>query len=106
MIADSSGPRPGTVTDTPSPGAAAVARYRCISSRPVVRLGGGDGGGLFGERGGEAAQGVAAAGCPGLAFEPGHGGDANPGLVGELFLDRKSTRLNSSHRCISYAVFC
>src|ERR1017187_8336701 len=24
----------------------------------------------------------------------------------ESFLDRKSTRLNSSHRCISYAVFC
>src|SRR5437879_8717376 len=24
----------------------------------------------------------------------------------ELALDRKSTRLNSSHRCISYAVFC
>src|ERR1017187_8804675 len=23
-----------------------------------------------------------------------------------LFQDRKSTRLNSSHRCISYAVFC
>src|SRR5437762_8963732 len=23
-----------------------------------------------------------------------------------LCLDRKSTRLNSSHRCISYAVFC
>src|SRR5437762_8813915 len=23
-----------------------------------------------------------------------------------LYLDRKSTRLNSSHRCISYAVFC
>src|SRR5437879_11149215 len=23
-----------------------------------------------------------------------------------FFLDRKSTRLNSSHRCISYAVFC
>src|SRR5437762_7774750 len=23
-----------------------------------------------------------------------------------MFLDRKSTRLNSSHRCISYAVFC
>src|SRR5437879_11444057 len=22
------------------------------------------------------------------------------------FIDRKSTRLNSSHRCISYAVFC
>src|SRR5437879_7181348 len=23
-----------------------------------------------------------------------------------IFVDRKSTRLNSSHRCISYAVFC
>src|SRR5437762_9756293 len=23
-----------------------------------------------------------------------------------LYIDRKSTRLNSSHRCISYAVFC
>src|SRR5436189_4455427 len=31
------------------------------------------------------------------------------GRVGHSFLllgDRKSTRLNSSHRCISYAVFC
>src|SRR5437879_2984675 len=29
------------------------------------------------------------------------------GLCGNLFVeDRKSTRLNSSHRCISYAVFC
>src|SRR5437879_4125294 len=26
--------------------------------------------------------------------------------LGGLLLDRKSTRLNSSHRCISYAVFC
>ena len=26
--------------------------------------------------------------------------------VGEILEDRKSTRLNSSHRCISYAVFC
>src|SRR5437764_8075081 len=25
---------------------------------------------------------------------------------GDLRRDRKSTRLNSSHRCISYAVFC
>src|SRR5437764_10849587 len=25
---------------------------------------------------------------------------------GQRFRDRKSTRLNSSHRCISYAVFC
>src|SRR5437879_4664257 len=34
------------------------------------------------------------------------------GYLGEVYglprqlLDRKSTRLNSSHRCISYAVFC
>src|SRR5437764_10410220 len=33
-------------------------------------------------------------------------GDAvGVGLVASL-ADRKSTRLNSSHRCISYAVFC
>src|SRR5437879_11522802 len=41
---------------------------------------------------------------------------ARSGLVASVFLglgralgetiDRKSTRLNSSHRCISYAVFC
>src|SRR5437762_7476191 len=32
-----------------------------------------------------------------------------PGLLAGAFLierDRKSTRLNSSHRCTSYAVFC
>src|SRR5258708_19130414 len=33
-----------------------------------------------------------------------------PGLIGQspssLYLDRKSTRLNSSHQIISYAVFC
>src|SRR5699024_12568300 len=27
-------------------------------------------------------------------------------LIGSIFLDRKSTRLNSSHVSISYAVFC
>src|SRR5437764_10885214 len=27
-------------------------------------------------------------------------------ILGSQRLDRKSTRLNSSHRCISYAVFC
>src|SRR5437879_9908652 len=27
-------------------------------------------------------------------------------LLAQVSLDRKSTRLNSSHRCISYAVFC
>src|SRR5688572_32458882 len=31
--------------------------------------------------------------------------DARP-VQGELFQDRKSTRLNSSHSQISYAVFC
>src|SRR5437879_11065026 len=28
------------------------------------------------------------------------------GIAPHLVQDRKSTRLNSSHRCISYAVFC
>src|ERR1017187_1503842 len=28
------------------------------------------------------------------------------GALSCRYLDRKSTRLNSSHRCISYAVFC
>src|SRR5437763_9119861 len=28
------------------------------------------------------------------------------GLSSSVYQDRKSTRLNSSHRCISYAVFC
>src|SRR5437763_7331773 len=28
------------------------------------------------------------------------------GFIDEHLADRKSTRLNSSHRCISYAVFC
>src|SRR5436189_4452789 len=31
---------------------------------------------------------------------------APDGVVVEIPGDRKSTRLNSSHRCISYAVFC
>src|SRR5437762_6242127 len=31
---------------------------------------------------------------------------AQPGRVVLADQDRKSTRLNSSHRCISYAVFC
>src|SRR5437764_8502060 len=30
----------------------------------------------------------------------------NTGQRGKRPVDRKSTRLNSSHRCISYAVFC
>src|SRR5437879_10643127 len=35
-----------------------------------------------------------------------HVEELRPELVAELLRDRKSTRLNSSHRCISYAVFC
>src|SRR5437879_13610396 len=31
---------------------------------------------------------------------------SHPGGHQALMADRKSTRLNSSHRCISYAVFC
>src|SRR5207244_12848641 len=34
---------------------------------------------------------------------PGHSDEASIALIGE---DRKSTRLNSSHQIISYAVFC
>src|SRR5438094_5433111 len=33
-------------------------------------------------------------------------GRASAGVVAGLDVDRKSTRLNSSHRTISYAVFC
>src|SRR3712207_8559881 len=54
---------------------------------------------------------------PGWAFDEQRGSGAGPGRVddaldgGELALalderDRKSTRLNSSHANISYAVFC
>src|SRR5437762_11438212 len=35
----------------------------------------------------------------------GRGGDGRIERIGKIE-DRKSTRLNSSHRCISYAVFC
>src|SRR5437763_11636554 len=43
------------------------------------------------------------AGAGGGGVRRGADPDALPRLVEE---DRKSTRLNSSHRCISYAVFC
>src|SRR5437763_12540335 len=32
--------------------------------------------------------------------------DCDAAMPPEIVQDRKSTRLNSSHRCISYAVFC
>src|SRR5437879_11415089 len=40
---------------------------------------------------------------------PGPGADGGQGIghrQAQVVVDRKSTRLNSSHRCISYAVFC
>src|SRR5256885_10064864 len=46
----------------------------------------------------------------GTELAPGHGGDQNEDahdpLESRLAADRKSTRLNSSHLVISYAVFC
>src|SRR5437879_11027607 len=36
----------------------------------------------------------------------GRGPAPSPQEIKALLIDRKSTRLNSSHRCISYAVFC
>ena len=42
-----------------------------------------------------------------LFLPPGmHLGEVAAVVIGYSLLDRKSTRLNSSHRCISYAVFC
>src|SRR5437764_3986542 len=44
-----------------------------------------------------------------LAVEAGHRMDrpaVEKWMLWTLLGDRKSTRLNSSHRCISYAVFC
>src|SRR5438552_13934776 len=50
---------------------------------------------------------LAAAGLPLLALAPqAMLGDLRQHLVGEREQDRKSTRLNSSHQIISYAVFC
>jgi hypothetical protein len=48
--------------------------------------GGGEAGGVFAEGASEAGEGAAAAGCGVLAFEAPHGGQADPGLAGELFL--------------------
>src|SRR3712207_8928282 len=56
--------------------------------------------------------GVGAPGHAGQLAVPGHVLDADLEVVGEVVLvglgqvDRKSTRLNSSHANISYAVFC
>src|SRR3712207_8640584 len=39
-------------------------------------------------------------------YHEGHDDDRNPREAGSPLVDRKSTRLNSSHANISYAVFC
>src|SRR2546430_12853095 len=44
--------------------------------------------------------------CDRVAHEPRESRAAQIGHAGTLRLDRKSTRLNSSHSQISYAVFC
>src|SRR5437762_9544693 len=62
---------------------------------------------------------IGAAACEGAARNPGAAGRIQTMMILGLalieslvlfallvVLDRKSTRLNSSHRCISYAVFC
>src|SRR6202011_6251439 len=43
--------------------------------------------------------------CPADACRRRRGRPERAHAGGHLLLDRKSTRLNSSHRCISYAVF-
>src|SRR3712207_7539202 len=42
----------------------------------------------------------------GVAAHRDHAGPGGDVLVGQVLPDRKSTRLNSSHANISYAVFC
>src|SRR5437879_10103808 len=54
---------------------------------------------------------VAGGGCSGFRYGLAldrkiHEDDEVVQVHGLKVLDRKSTRLNSSHRCISYAVFC
>src|SRR5205085_6061189 len=68
-------------------GHGACRRTRCCAARP---------GGARGARSGGAGAG--AVGCCRAGRSPGAPGTARP--------DRKSTRLNSSHSQISYAVFC
>jgi hypothetical protein len=46
----------------------------------------GEAGRVFTQGAGETAEGAAAAGRGGLAFQASHGGQADPGPVGELFL--------------------
>src|SRR2546426_11627860 len=49
---------------------------------------------------------ISAAPATGRVLIDGEGKTALPGLIDSHAQDRKSTRLNSSHLVISYAVFC
>src|SRR5690606_41402819 len=51
-------------------------------------------------------QGITAPAAGGFRFDLEFPVDANQGFEVGWFIDRKSTRLNSSHVKISYAVFC
>src|SRR5262245_46036181 len=57
-------------------------------------------------RGADGAVSVLDAYCPHLGAHLGVGGRVEGGTLRCPFQDRKSTRLNSSHLDISYAVFC
>src|SRR3712207_7010583 len=76
----------------------------------LFRSGGVEVGGGVGQRRGGVAAGPQLAGGGGQAFAPGD--DRAAEVVGRRHggghdaADRKSTRLNSSHANISYAVFC
>src|SRR3712207_8282823 len=72
------------------------------SSRPVIAL---DANGA--DRGPRVvAEGGAASGVPVTVFGPAAELDGFENVVDAPVADRKSTRLNSSHANISYAVFC
>src|SRR5438552_14241205 len=69
---------------------------------------------LFRSNGGGCGRAARGGGAEDAARHPDHarahgGADRDPGVERRLprrLLDRKSTRLNSSHQIISYAVFC
>src|SRR5260221_4606167 len=66
---------------------------------------------LRGRRAGALRHGVGVVGIDGVGADIDHvrdrpGGERLSDRLGHQALDRKSTRLNSSHTVISYAVFC
>src|SRR5437763_11378548 len=73
-------------------------RRRWIAAGALVLVGLIGAGAWFGRSGGAALP------VRTVVAQPIAGGGANASVLDAT--DRKSTRLNSSHRCISYAVFC